>query len=178
MMNAPAATAILDHLSVLGDVTRSRILLVLDRHELTVADLCAVLQAPQSTISRHLKALLDCGWVTARAEGTSRLYRSARETMDPAARRLWQLVGEQVAGAPSAVQDGRRLERVLTERRTKSQEFFTSSAGQWDRLREELLAGASISLRCSACSTSRGWWAISAAARGRLPRRSRPVSGG
>lgn len=132
------APAILDHLSVLGEVTRSRILLALERHELTVAELCAVLQAPQSTVSRHLKALLDCGWVTARADGTSRLYRSGRDAMAPPARRLWQLVREQVAEAPASVQDARRLERVLAERRTKSQEFFTSSAGQWDRVREEL----------------------------------------
>ena len=133
-----AAPAILDHLSVLGDVTRSRILLTLERHELTVAELCGVLQAPQSTVSRHLKALLDCGWVTARAEGTSRLYRSGRDAMDAPARRLWQLVREQVAETPASVQDGRRLERVLAERRTKSEEFFTSSAGQWDRVREDL----------------------------------------
>ena len=134
----PSAAAILDHLSVLGEVTRSRILLALERHELTVAELCAVLQAPQSTVSRHLKALLDCGWVTARAEGTSRLYRSGRDAMEAPARRLWQLVREQVAEAPASMQDARRLERVLAERRTKSQEFFTSSAGQWDRVREDL----------------------------------------
>jgi ArsR family transcriptional regulator len=138
MMNSSAAPAILDHLSVLGEVTRSRILLALERHELTVAELCAVLRAPQSTVSRHLKALLDCGWVTARADGTSRLYRTGRDAMEAPARRLWQLVREQVAELPAALQDGRRLEGVLAERRTKSQEFFTSSAGQWDRLREEL----------------------------------------
>ncbi len=134
----PATPAILDHLSLLGEVMRSRLLLALERHELTVAELCAILQAPQSTVSRHLKALLDCGWVTARADGTSRLYRSGRDAMTPPARRLWQLVREQVAETPAAVQDARRLESVLAERRTKSQEFFTSSAGQWDRLREEL----------------------------------------
>jgi ubiquinone/menaquinone biosynthesis C-methylase UbiE len=138
MMSSSAAPAIFDQLSVLGDATRTRILLVLERHELTVAELCAVLQAPQSTISRHLKALLDAGWVAARAEATSRLYRSGRDGMGPAARRLWQLVREQVGGASAAAQDARRLERVLAERRTKSQEFFSSSARHWDRLREDL----------------------------------------
>ena len=65
------APAILDHLSALADTTRSRILLLLDRHELTVTELCNVMQLPQSTISRHLKALSDAGWVTSRAEGAS-----------------------------------------------------------------------------------------------------------
>src|SRR6185369_10576696 len=32
----------------------------------------------------------------------------------------------------------RRLQTALADRRTKSQEFFSSSAGQWDRLRDDL----------------------------------------
>jgi ArsR family transcriptional regulator len=36
------------------------------------------------------------------------------------------------------VQDQRRLQAALAGRRTKSQEFFSSSAGQWDRVRDEL----------------------------------------
>src|SRR5258706_12841088 len=129
MMNSAAAPAILDHLSVLGEGTRSRILLALERQELTVAELCAVLQAPQSTVSRHLKALSDCGWVTARAEGTSRLYRSGRDAVEAPARRLWQLVREQVAESAGAGQDARRLERRLPGRRAQSEEVFPSVAG-------------------------------------------------
>jgi len=132
------APAILDHLSALADTTRSRILLILDRHELTVTELCGVMQLPQSTVSRHLKALAETDWVSARAEGTSNLYSMTRDGLDPAARRLWTIVREQVGGAAVAGQDLRRLHTVLAERRTKSQEFFSSSAGQWDRLRDEL----------------------------------------
>jgi Predicted transcriptional regulator len=46
------APAILDHLASLADTTRSRILLLLDRHELTVSELCGIMQLPQSTVSR------------------------------------------------------------------------------------------------------------------------------
>jgi ubiquinone/menaquinone biosynthesis C-methylase UbiE len=130
--------AIHDHLASLADATRSRILHLLDRHELTVSELCGILQLPQSTVSRHLKALTDGGWIAARAEGTSNLYAMTRDELDPAARRLWLLVREQVGPSSAAAQDQRRLHAALTERRTKSQEFFSSSAGQWDRLREEL----------------------------------------
>jgi ArsR family transcriptional regulator len=130
--------AILDHLSALADTTRSRILLLLDRHELTVTELCGIMQLPQSTVSRHLKALADSGWIGARAEGTSNVYAMTRTELDPSARRLWALVREQVGPTPAAVQDLRRVQTVLAERRTKSQEFFSSSAGQWDRLRDEL----------------------------------------
>ena len=130
--------AILDHLSALADTTRSRILLLLDRHELTVSELCGIMQLPQSTVSRHLKALANTGWIAARAEGTSNLYAMTRDDLDPSARRLWALVREQVGPTAAAVQDQRRVQTVLAERRTKSQEFFSSSAGQWDRLRDEL----------------------------------------
>ena len=143
--------AILDHLSALADTTRSRILLLLDRHELTVSELCGIMQLPQSTVSRHLKALADSGWISARAEGTSNVYAMTRPStgsdvlsvrrarrLDASARRLWALVREQVGPTPAAMNDHRRAQTVLAERRTKSQEFFSSSAGQWDRLRDEL----------------------------------------
>src|SRR2546422_4278760 len=136
-MNA-RAPAILDHLASLADTTRSRILLLLDRRELTVSELCGILQLPQSTVSRHLKALADSEWVTARAEGTSHLYTMTRDELDASARRLWLLVREQVGASPAAAQDQRRLHGALAARRTKSQEFFSSSAGQWDRMRDEL----------------------------------------
>src|SRR5213594_3785657 len=132
------APAILDHLSALSDSTRSRLLLLLDRHELTVSELCTITQLPQSTVSRHLKALADAGWIAARAEGTSNLYAMTREELDPSARRLWLLVREQVGSTAAAAQDQRRLQAALAARRTKSQEFFSASAGQWDRLRDEL----------------------------------------
>ncbi|HEY2908457.1 MAG TPA: metalloregulator ArsR/SmtB family transcription factor [Vicinamibacterales bacterium] len=137
-MNARSAPAILDHLSALADTTRSRILLLLDRHELTVGELCAVLQLPQSTVSRHLKALADSGWIAVRAEGTSHLYAMTRDQLDGSARRLWLLVREQVGSTAAAAHDQRRLQTALAERRTKSQEFFSSSAGQWDRVRDDL----------------------------------------
>src|SRR5881275_2169312 len=132
------APAILDHLAALADTTRSRLLLLLDRHELTVSELCGIVQLPQSTVSRHLKALADGGWVSARADGTSHLYTMTRQELEAPARRLWSLVRDHAGPTPAAAQDYRRLQATLADRRTKSQEFFSSSAGQWDRLREEL----------------------------------------
>src|SRR5712664_4340483 len=104
------APAILDHLSALSDPTRSRILLLVDRRELTVSELCGIMQLPQSTVSRHLKALADSGWIAARAEGTSNLYTMTRDELDPAARRLWLLVREQIGPTAAAAQDQRRLQ--------------------------------------------------------------------
>jgi len=116
--------------------------LVLERHELTVSELCVVLQLPQSTVSRHLKTLLDADWVLSRRDGTSRYYSMSVDELDHSGRRLWPLIREQVSVTSGADHDERRLKSVLARRRSKSEEFFSSVAGQWDHLREELFGGA------------------------------------
>ncbi|HEY0875144.1 MAG TPA: metalloregulator ArsR/SmtB family transcription factor [Vicinamibacterales bacterium] len=140
---AVAQPGILDDLSTLADGTRSRMLLLLDRNELTVSELCGVLQLPQSTVSRHLKTLLDAGWVTSRRDGTSRYYTLMLDGRGPAARRLWTLLREQVGDSTAAAQDARRLKTIIRERQSKSREFFESAARQWDKLREEMFGRAS-----------------------------------
>ncbi|MCG5054145.1 MAG: metalloregulator ArsR/SmtB family transcription factor [Myxococcales bacterium] len=122
----------------LGDLTRVRMLHACEQQELSVAELCAVLQVPQSTASRHLKVLGENGWLRARREGTSRFYQLAKDELAPAARRLWKLVQQQCADDGTLRDDDARLERVLRERQTQSQAFFATSAGQWDRLRTDL----------------------------------------
>lgn len=130
--------AILDHMSALADPTRCRILLLLEKHELTVSELCAVLQTPQSSVSRHLKTLADDDWVSSRRDGTSRFYSMPFDDLDAGATRLWPLIRQQVAETAMAGQDERRLRSVLARRRAKSQEFFASAAAGWDRLRSDL----------------------------------------
>jgi ubiquinone/menaquinone biosynthesis C-methylase UbiE len=137
MQHISHVPAIFDRMTALADTTRSRMLLVLERHELTVNEIRSVLQLPQSTVSRHLKILGDEGWVVSRPEGTSRRYRMT-EKLEPSVRRLWNLVREQVLATSAAAQDGRRVQTVLAHRRTRSQKFFSSAAGRWDRLRVEL----------------------------------------
>lgn len=136
-MNVTAAQ-IFDHMAALADPIRVRMLLSLERHELTVSEICAVLQLPQSTVSRHLKTLADDGWVTSRRDGTSRFYGMDVDALDAGARQLWPVIREQFAATVGADQDDRRLQSVLSRRRAKSEAFFSSASGQWDRLREEL----------------------------------------
>ncbi len=133
MTHAP----IFDHLSALADATRGRMLLLLERQELTVSELCEVLQLPQSTVSRHLKVLTDAALLTSRRDGTSRFYTSALAD-GSGARTLWLAVREPIAASPAAEQDAHRLKGVLRSRRSKSQEFFSESASEWDRVRDEL----------------------------------------
>lgn len=132
------AAPILDHMAALADPIRCRMLLPLERHELTVNEICSVLQLPQSTVSRHLKTLADDGWVASRRDGTSRFYGMVMQDLDAGAQRLWPLIREQIAGTNGAEQDGRRLKSVLAKRRSKSEEFFASASGQWDQMRTDL----------------------------------------
>jgi len=127
-----------DRLSALADPIRSRLLLVLERHELTVSELRAVVQLPQSTVSRHLKVLADAGWLTAREDGTSNRYRLDVKALDAAARKLWVSVRDEAESLPAAARDAQRVRGVLADRHTQSQRFFASSAAQWDKVRAEL----------------------------------------
>ena len=132
------APAVFERLSALADPIRGRLLLALARQELSVREVQAVLQLPQSTVSRHLKVLADLGLVVTRSEGTSNWYRMPVRELAPAARRLWLAVRDEVAGSPAAARDVARLERVLAQRHVTSQQFFATAAGRWDKLRSEL----------------------------------------
>lgn len=132
------APYIYDHLAALSDPARGRVLLVLDGHELTVSELARVVQLPQPTVSRHLKTLTDEGWLVGRPDGTSRRYTLATGRLEPAAAELWEVVRGQVARTAAAWHDAERLRAVLAARRTQSRAFFSSAAGEWDRLRDEL----------------------------------------
>ena len=132
-------TQVLDRLSILADRTRSRILLLLDRNELTVGELCTILQLPQSTVSRHLKTLADDGWLMARGEATTRFYKLVASRLDDDTKDLWALLRAKMAGSASAKQDVQRAEGVLAKRRDKALVFFQDSAGYWDMMRTEMI---------------------------------------
>ncbi|HSH45071.1 MAG TPA: metalloregulator ArsR/SmtB family transcription factor [Longimicrobiales bacterium] len=128
-------------LAALADPVRGRLLAVLDGRELSVSELTAVLQLPQSTVSRHLRILSDDGWLVSRREGTSRFY-GLSGRLDQTAARLWSVVRDEVGGSRASVQDAERARDVLERRRTRSQEYFSGAAGQWDAVRVELFGGS------------------------------------
>ena len=129
---------LVDRLSELGDPLRCRLLLALEAHELTVSEICLVMQLPQSTASRHLRILAEGEWVTGRRDGTSRRYRAAVDRQPEAARSLWLLLRDELARSSDAAQDRRRLRDVVARRRSRSQEFFSTAAGQWAQVRRRL----------------------------------------
>ena len=135
----PPGLNVLDQLSILADPTRSRVLLLLERHELTVGELCTILQLPQSTVSRHLKLLADDGWLVSRGEGTSRFYRMLGDRLDESTKSLWSVVRGQISVSAGAGQDERRADGVLAKRRDKAIVFFRDSSKLWDVMRAEMI---------------------------------------
>jgi ArsR family transcriptional regulator len=122
----------------LADATRLRLLRLLEQHELGVVELCDVLQLPQSTVSRHLKVLGDQKWVRSRRQGTTHLYRTLLDELEPAARKLWIVAREQTDSWATGRHDQLRLERLLDQREVDRDTFFAGAASEWDRLRREL----------------------------------------
>jgi len=130
-MNQQTPT-ILDQMTTLADNVRCRALALLEDQELTVSDLCTTLQLPQSTVSRHLKILLDRGWVVSRPDGTRRMYQATLDTLDPASQQLWILTRTELNKIPSMDIDRRRLQSLL------ARQFFDVSSERWDEIRDEL----------------------------------------
>ena len=141
-MTTRPPTVLLSLMESLADPTRLRLLRLLERHELGVAELVQVLQLPQSTVSRHLKVLADRGWVKSRSQGTTNLYGMAPSNGDGTARKLWLLTREKTEEWATVHQDQLRLHRCLSQREGTSQAFFAGAANRWDRLREEMYGRA------------------------------------
>ena len=60
--------------SVLGDPTRTRVIFVLSKHELCVAEIASLLDMSHSAISHQLRSLRDLDLVRCRKEGRRSYY--------------------------------------------------------------------------------------------------------
>ncbi len=141
MKRSPHGSLLTDRLVALGELVRLRICRLLEAEELSVGEVAQVVQAPQSTVSRHLKVLGEAGLLQKRAEGTATMYRLAVDDLDESARGLWLAVREELESGSLVAEDRRRLGVVVGERRTDSLSFFGRMAGEWDSVRTRLFGG-------------------------------------
>ncbi|KRA00358.1 ArsR family transcriptional regulator [Mesorhizobium sp. Root157] len=65
---------LIDAFTAIADPTRRHLLEELRRGPKTVNELAAGLPVSRPAVSQHLKVLLDAGLVSARADGTRRVY--------------------------------------------------------------------------------------------------------
>lgn len=122
-------------LRTLADPTRVRILALLEREELAVQELMAVLGMAQSRVSRHLGILREAGLLRDRREGTFVFYRFSAPA-GSAWRDAWALARRELAGDASAERDAAALARVLETRAHRARSFFDALGPEWDALRK------------------------------------------
>ncbi len=108
-----AATAQL--FKALGDKTRLKMVGLLTHGELCVCDLMAVLELPQSTVSRHLAYLKNSGWVIGRRSGKWMYYRLNPDLFSS---EPYRLITECIAGLTD-MQDEHTLLRDYLDQKDK-----------------------------------------------------------
>ncbi|AOS44900.1 putative methyltransferase YcgJ [Lacunisphaera limnophila] len=118
-----------DSLKVLSDPTRLRLLALLLREELAVAELQEILGMGQSRISSQLGLLRQAGFVTDRRDGKKAFY-SLRATLDPKQLALLRAACDAVADRPESTEDRLSLDRTLLKRRQHSEQYFNLIAGK------------------------------------------------
>jgi DNA-binding transcriptional ArsR family regulator/SAM-dependent methyltransferase len=118
-------------LHVLADPTRVRLLALLEREELTVAELAAITRLAQPRVSTHLAKLRDAKLVLDRRAGVSAYYRFNNDQLDPGEKRLWETLRDSTDD-PLLRQDAERLPIVLSAR-ASDQNWADSVAGDMER---------------------------------------------
>jgi len=116
---------------LLADASRLRLLLLLESHELTVAELTQVTRLAQSRVSTHLSRLRRAGLIQQRREGAAAYYAATAAGRDSAVGGVWNLLREQLTDAQVKV-DRERAAEVIRARK-RSQTWAESVAGRMER---------------------------------------------
>ena len=119
------------HFRLLSDSTRLRLLMLLDREELSVAELSAIAQLAQPRVSTHLAKLKEAGLVNDRRQGVFVYYRMAGNIDDSSLSALWELLRNNTDD-PLIQQDIDRIPQVLSARGGHSN-WADSVAGDMER---------------------------------------------
>ena len=118
-----------DTLKLFSDPTRLRLLALVMREELSVAELQEILGMGQSRISSQLAILRQASLVSDRREGKKAFY-SLRPELPPRQLNLLKAAAEAVSELPAVAEDRENLDRILQKRRRVSEQYFNLIAGR------------------------------------------------
>ena len=121
-----------DTLKILSDPTRLRLIALVMREELSVAELQEILGMGQSRISSQLALLRQASLVADRRDGKKAFY-SLRPNLPASQAALLRAAVESVSGLDVITEDARHLDRVLVKRRRVSEQYFNTIAGRLGR---------------------------------------------
>lgn len=114
--------------SLLADASRLRLLLLLEAHELSVAELTEITGLAQSRVSTHLSRLKRAGLVQDKRAGTSALYSASGN--GGAANEIWELLRGRLDDAQTRL-DREHAEEVIRAR-AQGQTWAESVAGRME----------------------------------------------
>ncbi len=118
-----------------GERNRLRLLRLLRQEELNVRELVAILGLKQPAVSKHLAVLREAGWLRLRREGTWNWYEAAPPADFAGGAALMQEVMRTADTLTEAAGDDEVLDRVLSDRERRAQDFFAGIAERWDSIR-------------------------------------------
>jgi ArsR family transcriptional regulator len=119
--------SILKSLRLAADPNRLRLLLLLEREELSVAELQEILGKGQSQVSTSLALLKAAGLVDDRRTGKNAFYRLK------APAQLMELLRDAAREVPETEQDSQALRLVLRKRQDSMRRYFDELAGKFGR---------------------------------------------
>lgn len=120
-------------IKALADPTRMRLMLLVLKEELTVAELQSILEMGQSRISSHLGLLKQAGLVTSRRVGKNSFYGAALSEANEDGALVESLLRKSEAELPEAKKDSVALKVVLQKRQDAAREYFNRLAGRFGR---------------------------------------------
>jgi demethylmenaquinone methyltransferase/2-methoxy-6-polyprenyl-1,4-benzoquinol methylase/ArsR family transcriptional regulator len=129
-------------LEAAGEATRLRLLALLSEAELTVTELTAILGQSQPRVSRHLKLMVEAGLLERHREGAWAFFR--RADRGATADLVTGLIARLDPADAVLEADRRRLKQVREERARQASEYFSSLAGEWDRIRSSHVSEARV----------------------------------
>jgi ArsR family transcriptional regulator len=118
-----------DILKTLSDPTRLRLLALVSREELSVAELQEILGMGQSRISSQLALLRQVNLVSDRREGKNAFY-SLRASLPAKTLTLLRAALDATHDDPAAGEDRENLDRILQKRRRTQEQYFNLIAGR------------------------------------------------
>lgn len=125
----PHVNASWDILKTLSDPTRLRLLALLMREELSVAELQEILGMGQSRVSSQLALLRQVDLVSDRRDGKKAFY-SLRANLPQKTLSLLKAATESVGELAVMSEDRENLDRILQKRRRTQEQYFNLIAGR------------------------------------------------
>ena len=120
-------------LKAVAETTRIRILFALSHGELNVTELTFILMQSQPRVSRHLRLMAEAGLISRHKEGNWVLFRLREQGRSGALARA--LVEMLPATDELLAADLLRLEDVRQQRQGRADEYFSTNAADWAKLR-------------------------------------------